>query len=227
MNLSSIIRAVVCTAFVALCLASVGLFPTQPVAGQEANQQTLHGAAALDRLKQDGQYDSLQAAMQQARFSVSREGNTPLGRWAWHAPNPAAGYDAYVTEAGVSLSVRGAVNDETFVSLHPHSLGYGAALHGVAPGEVSGDKQSITIKRDKVNEWFVNTADGLEHGFTLAEPPGARFKELPLRLALQVSEGWRAVAGEDGQFVTLRGAGDAAVEYGKLSVHDKLGRYIP
>ena len=109
MNLQTVIRAVVCAAIVAICIAGAGWFTTRPVAGQETKQQSLQGAAALDRLKRDGQYDSLQAAMNQARFGVSRAEETPLGRAAWHAPNPAAGYDAYVTEEGVSI----AINDKT------------------------------------------------------------------------------------------------------------------
>jgi len=122
-----------------------------------------------------------------------------------------------------------AVNDRSYVSLSLHSLGYGAALRAVGPGEVSGDKQPIHLRRGGgVREWYVNGPDGLEHGFTLSEPPpGARQQGVPLRLALEVSAGWHAVASEDGKRVTLRGAGDEAVEYGKLVVRDKLGRNIP
>ena len=139
---------------------------------------------------------------------------------AWHAPNPAAGYDAYVTEAGVSI----AVNDESYVSLSLHSLGYGAALQAVGSGEVSGDKQTINLMRDGgVREWYVNGPDGLEHGFTLNEPPGARQQGAPLRLALQVSAGWRAVASDDGKLVTLSGTDGQAVEYGKLVVQRQPG----
>jgi len=223
-NLPPVMRVVVCAALVALGLAGAELLPTQPVAGQETRPGALRGAAALDRLKQDGQYDSLQAAMRQARFNVSRAEATPLGREAWRAPNPAAGYDAYVTEAGVSI----AVSDQSYVSLSLHSLGYGAELQAVAPGEVFADKQTINLTRaGGVREWYVNGPDGLEHGFTLNEPPsGARQKGAPLRLALQVSEGWRAAASEDGKLVTLRGPHDEAVEYGKLVVRDNLGRNI-
>jgi hypothetical protein len=217
-------RAAVYAAIVALCFAGSGLFPNQPVAGRENKQQSLRGAAALEQLKQDGQYESLQAAMNRARYSVNRTTRTPLGRVAWHAPNPTAGYDAYVTENGVSI----AINDDSYVSLSLHSLGYGTALRTLAPGVVSGDKQTIDITRDGgMREWYVNGPDGLEHGFTLAEPPGARQKGVPLRLAMQVSEGWRAVESEDGKQVTLRGANGQAVEYGKLVVRDKQGRVIP
>jgi uncharacterized protein (TIGR03437 family) len=205
-------------ALFALCEVGASRFVTKSVAGQET--KPLYDAAALDQLKRDGQYDSLQAAMEQARLSVSRETATPLGRWAWRAPNPSAGYDAYITEAGVSI----AVNDKSVVSLHLRSLGYGAALQGVGAGEVNGDKQSITIQRNDVREWFVNTPDGLEHGFTLDEPlAGARQKDLPLRLALQVGEGWQALADEDGARVFLRNEAGQVVEYGKLVARDARG----
>jgi len=224
LNLQRVRQVVVCATIVALLIAGAELFSTQSVAGRETNSGALRGEAALDQLKQDGQYESLQAAMRQARFSVSRAEATPLGRAAWHAPNRSAGYDAYVTEAGVSI----AVNDQSYVSLSLHSFGYGHAMQGVALGEVYADKQTINITRDNgVREWYVNGPEGLEQGFTLSEPPGARHQGVPLRLALQVSKGWRAVASEDGQRITLRGAGEQAVEYSELVVSDSLGRNIP
>src|SRR5262245_12563329 len=148
-------------ALVAMGIAGAGLLPTRPVAGQETKSGALRGAAALDQLKQDGEYESLQAAMRQARFSVSRAETTPLGRSAWHAPNAAAGYDAYVTEEGVSI----AVNDKAIVSLNLHSLGYGVALQAVAPGQVSGDQQVINIKREGgVREWIMHGPERGERG---------------------------------------------------------------
>ncbi|HMV51673.1 MAG TPA: hypothetical protein PKD31_28280, partial [Blastocatellia bacterium] len=167
MSLRQITRAAMCAVLVALCIAGAGWFSMRIVAGREATPAALHGATALERLKQDGQYESLQAAVSAARLSVTRVAQTPLGRAAWHAPNRAAGYDAYVTESGVSL----ALDRETKVSLHLHSLGYGDALRTVGSGAVSGDGQSITIERENIREWFVNGANGLEHGFTLNEAP--------------------------------------------------------
>src|SRR4029078_6832779 len=126
--------------------------------------------------------------MNRLRLNISRAENTPLGRQAWHAPNPVAGYDSYITEEGVST----AVDDEAYVSLSLHSIGYGKALRAVAPGEVSGDNQTINLSRDRdLTEWYVNSPTGLEQGFTLMEAPGMRQAGVPLRLALQVSDGWR------------------------------------
>jgi hypothetical protein len=223
-NLQQIKRVAALAVLIALGIAGAGWLTTQPVAGQETKPGVLRGAAAIERLKQDGQYESLQAAMRETRFSVSRADATPLGRAAWHAPNPTAGYNAYVTEEGVSI----AINDRSYVSLSLRSLGYGEALQAIGPGEASANKQTISLTRyGGLREWYVNGPEGLEHGFTLSEAPGARQKGAPLRLALQVSEGWRAVASDDGKLVTLRGAGDLAVEYGKLVVRDSLGRNIP
>ena len=223
MNLKRIIRAVVCAAIIALPVIGAGVFPARPVAGHESSPGSLQGAAAIERLKQDGQYEALQAALNQARFNVSRAEQTPLRRAAWHAPNPAAGYDAYVTETGVSI----ALNEQSYVSLSLQGLGYGAMLRAVGPGEVSGDKQTISLMRDGgVREWYINGPEGLEQGFTLLEPPGVPQAGVPLRLALQVSEGWRAVASEDGQRVTLRSKDGQVVQYSKLVVRDGFDRQI-
>ena len=63
-----------CAAIVALCVCGAGLFPAQPVAGKETMPAGLQGAAALDQLKRDGQYDSLQAAMNQAYKTETKDG---------------------------------------------------------------------------------------------------------------------------------------------------------
>ncbi len=214
-------RLAVCTLFVAAAatLAQLPLRRAQAQAQFQPQTDTLHGKAALERLKQEGHYDSLQVAMEQARLAVSQTAQTPLGRAAWHAPNRAAGYDAYVTESGVSI----AVSDKSVVSLQLQGLGYGQAMQAVGTGEVSGDKQTISLVRQGgIREWFVNTGGGLEHGFTLTEPPGSREPGVPLRLTLQVGKGWQAEASDNGQLVTLFN-GRTVVEYGKLIVRDKLG----
>lgn len=209
MNIQRVIRAAVCAALIATLFAGAVLCPAQAAAGQS---------------EQEGQDQGLQAALKQARYSVTRA-NSPMGSWAWHAPNPAAGYDAYITEEGVTIVVNGV----PLVSLRLRGYGYGKGLRAVAPGQVSGDKQTVNLTRDgSVQEWFVNSPDGLEQGFTFAERPHGRRSGVPLRLAFQVGEGAQATASADGRRVTLRGVdGRPAVEYGKLAVHDRTGRDVP
>ncbi|MFN8004776.1 MAG: putative Ig domain-containing protein, partial [Acidobacteriota bacterium] len=214
-------RLIVC-ALSLMAVASVTASQS-PRAQVQQPPATLHGADALERLKQNSQYDSLQAALHQARFSVSRVAHSPLGEAAWHAPNPAAGYDAYVTESGVSI----ALASQSIASLSLHSVGYGNALQTVTSGTISGDKQTITIERDGIREWFLNGAEGLEHGFTLSQAPRVRQADALLRLALQVSENWRAVASANGGQVTLHDrAGTEVIEYGKLTAYDAVGRKL-
>ncbi len=62
MSLQKVFRVAVCAGLIALLIACAGLFPAQLVAGQETSPAVLHGAAAIDQLKRDGQYDFLQAA---------------------------------------------------------------------------------------------------------------------------------------------------------------------
>ena len=209
-----------------------------------ATPATLQGAAALEQLKQTGQYTSLQAAMKQARLTVSHASTTLLGHAAWHAPNRGAGYDAYVHEDGVSL----VLDKSTPVSLRLCGLGYGADWHDVAAGTVSGAQQTINIDRGVVREWYVNSAEGLEQGFTLNAPPAE--KKLPdakLWLALQLNAGqlnagqlnagqlnagqlntgWRAVPSADGQRVSLLHESGALLEYGKLAAWDAQGQILP
>ncbi len=223
MNVQQILRAAMRAAIIGLVFASIVFFVQKPKVN-EARPTTLQGQAAIQQLKQGGQYESLQTAINQARFGVSHKQQTPLGRPAWQAPNSAAGYDAYVTEEGVTI----AVNDKSYVSLRLQSLGYGNTLKSVAAGEVSGGEQTINLVRDGgVREWYVNGPDGLEHGFTLSEPPGMRQQGVPLRLALQVGTGWRAQANQTGESVTLRGPDDQTIEYSKLVVHDNQRHTIP
>ncbi|HQR31713.1 MAG TPA: hypothetical protein PLK30_03180, partial [Blastocatellia bacterium] len=209
-----------------VCLVCARVISSSANTGQQTQPTPLQGEAALTHLKQQGQYDSLQEAMRQARYTVQRANTTPLGRPAWHAPNPAAGYDGYITEEGVSIALK----DKSYVSLTLRGIGYGYSLQYVGGGEVSGDKQSLTIKRDGqwsgLKEWYVNGEGGLEQGFTLNEPPGGSGKraEHKLRLALSVNEDWRAVADEDGKHVTLLGSAEGeAIDYSKLVVWDANG----
>jgi hypothetical protein len=62
LRLQQIFRVAVRACVFALLIAGAGLFPAQPAAGKETISAGLNGAAALDQLKRDGQYDSMQAA---------------------------------------------------------------------------------------------------------------------------------------------------------------------
>ena len=224
MKSTSVARAVVYLALAASSLAGLGAFAMRRAPASESRPDALRGPAALEALKQKGEYDSLQAALQEAQRGVSRREQTPLGRAAWHAPNRAAGYDAYITETGVSL----VLGEGTILGLALSAYGYGESLVPVGPGEARGEALSVTVARSpELREWYVNGPDGLEHGFTISAPPGPRHPGLPLQFVLQPGEGWRATADEAAGSVSLQGPSGEAVEYGKLAAHDSAGLPLP
>ncbi len=77
-----------------------------------------------------------------------------------------------------------------------------------------------------LREWFVNRPDGLEHGFTVPEPPDGDRGLLVLELAL-IGD-LRPAFAEDGQAVDFYGGGSVGVlRYGKLEVKDATGTALP
>lgn len=116
LNLQLIRRAVLRAALIALCITGAGLIRTQPVAGREVQAGTLQGAAALERLKQDGQYESLQAVMNEARPNIEMENSEAAYQ---QTTNPLFGFQQKLAAAdGAPLDSFGwsvAVENDTLV----------------------------------------------------------------------------------------------------------------
>ena len=104
---------------------------------------------------------------------------------------------------------------------HEHVIG------GVPCVQVAGQRLTYGWG-EKVNEWFVNDARGLEHGFTVHERPmmGADPAAL-LQFDLAVRGSLTAQVREDGQGVEFRdAAGEAVLHYVGLKVWDADGRVL-
>jgi hypothetical protein len=128
-------------------------------------------------------------------------------------------------------------------------VGYGERLLPVSPGVVTAQDQRIEIRRNlgeqnqsairhqevrpqsAITEWYVNRPNGLEQGFTLAEPPGRageRREGERLWLTLELSGAWQGRAAADGQAVEFsEAAGGGTVRYDHLAVRDAKGRTLP
>ncbi|MGH9224404.1 MAG: FG-GAP repeat protein, partial [Acidimicrobiales bacterium] len=104
------------------------------------------------------------------------------------------------------------------------SVGYGAALQRVPAVEPQADANRVEFSRPGLSEWFVNGPAGLEHGFTLTQPPpGDRDGDLTLGLALG---GATASVDGDGLGATLSD-GSGSLRYGGLWAADAAGRAVP
>lgn len=230
MNSQLIRHIVLCAALVALCVTGAGLFSTQPAAGQEAQPAALQDAAAIERLKQDGQYESLQAALSQARLNVSRAEARPLGRAAGHALNPAAGIEAEDSEATYPLTI------DPIFSLQQKLLaadggggdyfGQSVAIHGNtavvgAPGDgpaIYGSNGAVYVFTRNGSTWTFQqklTASDSEggdwFGLSVAIDGNSLVVGAPENYSLPLKQGWA--------YVFTR-SGSIWVEQQKLAAND-------
>ncbi|MGH9839479.1 MAG: hypothetical protein ACREEM_11920, partial [Blastocatellia bacterium] len=76
---------------------------------------------------------------------------------------------------------------------------------------------------------FVNTRDGIEHGFTLPAPPAVeRAGEAALRIEMEIGGDFSVRLNAETQTVSLvDGAGAAELRYDKLRVYDSNQRDVP
>jgi hypothetical protein len=214
----------------------------------QSDAAPLQGEAAIRHLKQQELYDSLQQAVEATRYEARWEERPARGlrQSAYHAPNPAQQYDAYFTPDGLSLAPRKAApNDASDVASDATAqaaelpewqatmrlIGYGYGENLVAAGfpklAVRGNR--IEYRRDwsPITEWYVNKSAGLEQGFTLDTPPGARSEGARLRLALELTGDLSAELSEGGQAIALKlPNGEAALSYTDLHAYDAEGREL-
>ena len=72
--------------------------------------------------------------------------------------------------------------------------GYGENRLTVGPAQLAADGNRVEYRRTwpPITEWYVNKAAGLEQGFTIASPPGAKAASGPLQLVLESTGDLRA-----------------------------------
>ncbi|MFN9458181.1 MAG: BACON domain-containing protein, partial [Acidobacteriota bacterium] len=83
----------------------------------------------------------------------------------------------------------------------------------------------LEYQREGIREWFVNGAEGLEHGFTVMQRPAGAGGPLRMRLRQRGELGAGEAPGEEG-IVDRTAAGAGALRYRKLMVKDARGRRL-
>lgn len=187
-----------------------------------AGLPALHGEAAIAHLKQNGMYDLLAQAVTAARYQVTaNEGGAT-------AFNEANGMRLDFTESGWQL--KSTTKDKSWSSSWQlNSFGYGSKQTKAAAGAWQTTENRVELARanQRITEWFVNTPNGVEHGFTLAARPDAESSDEALRLVMKVDGDLTAQAERDGQALTLvEGDGAKALRYEKLKVWDAGGTQL-
>jgi len=151
----------------------------------------LRGRAAVEHLKREGIYASLAEAVKASLYKAEA---LPSGD-AYRFSNPAQGLRATFTPSGARVaSSRGGRE----LGIKPIGYGYGRRMTRldsqkiVARGnriehEYALKESAIHNPQSAIQEWFVNTEAGIEHGFTLPErPPAERIGDEALRVEMEV-----------------------------------------
>ena len=202
-------------------------------AGPATSALPAQGEAALAQLKERGLYDSLQEALATARYGVYPE-QPHLA--TWQAENPAQQLRARFTAEGVQVQVKPGHGDPQRIGMKLRSVGYGERLVGVSAARLTSSGSRIEYRRSLVGnesaagaitEWYVNTAAGLEQGFTLESAPGERRDGERLRVVLALEGELRAQAVDGGQALEFKdAAGQPVLRYDHLVVSDAAGRKL-
>jgi len=224
----------------AASLAQFFYQPWQPRRAARAQAAALQGEAAVRRLKTDGGYASLAAALAAARYQINA---APAQSAAlYYANNP--GQQLRVTFASDEVRVSAASNktddkaDGAELRLRLAGFGYGEQIEPLTKGEITANgariaiaKSAIRNPQSAIEEWYVNKPEGLEQGFTLAAPPAPREAGEWLRVALTLGapdSGWRASVRGDGQGAYFERQVDGLrLSYDHLAAFDAQGRALP
>ena len=205
-------------------------------AGATANPlPDLRGLEAVEHLKQEGLYDTLAEAVAAARYNAD---TLPSGD-AFRFSNPAQNLRATFTSSGARLvSSKGRRDRELAIKLI--SYGYGSRMTGLDSRNIVARRNRIeheySVKesaiihkqwpQSAIKEWFVNSAAGIEHGFTLPEPPpNDRGDGASLRVEMEIGGDFEPRLDAAGQAVTFGfGFGADGLTYDKLRVYDARNR---
>ena len=196
------------------------MLPSSAAAKQDPTASAeLRGEAAVAHLQESGGYDSLAAAVTAARYRVETDESGA------RVMNDANGFQ--VSFAGNSWQLKATAQEKRWVSnWRLRSFGYGAEQTLAADGGWHSADNRVELRRDsqQITEWFVNSPQGVEHGFTLAARPGTHKAGEALRLVMELKGDLTPRADENGQLLTLlERNGAEALRYEKLKVWDARG----
>jgi len=195
-------------------------------------EMRLSGEEALEHLKQDGSYNAIGRAITASLYKIDRADDD-----AYHANNLAQQFRTSFTSRGMSITSRAGATPP--VTMRLAGIGYGDEIAPVAgePGlttegnRIAYEYQSKTqdLQSNIVEEWYVNSPDGLEQGFTLSNPPDKKSDGRPLRLALEVGGELQPAMNDDtATAIEFRSAsGETVLNYAGLYALDATGRELP
>jgi hypothetical protein len=172
--------------------------------------------AAPARARADG---TLLAAAQ--RYIAEREYRASDNGVGLQAPNRAHNLRTYFDEKGIRLVDRTAQGSPELLRVSLSGVGREGGLRATGTGtDVAVNERRVEIRRPGLVEWYVNSSDGLEQGFTLAHRPAG---DGPVIFEVAVAGGKPERRGEEIVFDT---ASARRLCYGQLAASDVHGRAL-
>jgi hypothetical protein len=174
----------------------------------------------------DGEWATMRDLIRQAEYQfVWQVGDDGLG--AYRAPNRAYGLSLSLAADGFHAARYREGDLSWDFGLSLAAYGEQTFPTAIAESNLIGSQERVEYhwSRDVV-EWYTNSADGIEHGLTLAAPPaGADGSTVELAFALRGSLTPELDA--DGQALRLKDAsGETVLRYDQLTVYDATGRSL-
>lgn len=179
-----------------------------------------HGEPDLSQPNPPPHLQSPQLAQLQQGL-VEKEYQASRNRVGLQAPNRAHDLRTYFEASGIRVHDRRAEGNPELLSLSLSAAGRLEHMETVEPGVVESNGARVEIRRAGLVEWYVNSREGLEQGFTVEEEPVGKG---PLVLEIAV-EGAQASLHVD-SVVFATGTGRPLV-YGQLAALDAKGRALP
>ncbi|MEJ2210846.1 MAG: FG-GAP repeat protein, partial [Anaerolineae bacterium] len=196
--------------------------PVQEVARVDQPDAGITAPAGLT----DGEWTTMQDLIRQAQYQFAWQVSDD-GVGAYRAPNRAHGLSLSLAADGFHAArySEGEMLWEFGLSL----AAYGEQTFPAAIGEDSlvGGRERVEYHWSRnVVEWYVNSAEGVEHGLTLAAPPaGADGSSVELAFALRGSL-MPELDGEGGALRLKDASGRTVLRYDQLTVYDAMGRSL-
>src|SRR5262245_17375088 len=191
----------------------LGLYLTTSTTGGPL--PALQGEAALNHLKEQGLYGSLQEAVTAACYGLYQE-SKQSGDWL--ADNPAQRLRARFTPDGLQVETGGDEGRSHRLGMKLRSAGYGGRQIAGGGGRATGRDARAEIRhglrqsatrdpQSAIIEWYQNTAAGMEQGFTIESAPGERRDGEWLRVALALEGELQAEAVDGEQALEFKNEG--------------------
>jgi hypothetical protein len=170
-----------------------------------------------------GEWDRIQAQIAAGHYCVYA-----ADKGSYISSNPAQDWQiSYGADGATTLTLRGSVVSAWRWGLQLISYGYGENRQNFEnQPDLEANGHTLTYRWNaNLSEWWVNTANGLEQGFTLqARPAEANGQPLVVKLAVSGD----LTAAKRGQAIAfIDSSGAVAFTYDKLVVTDIAGQSIP